>query len=209
METRKLHISSGRGPVECMWVTAQVVQKLREDAEKQNLTVLTVQEVEGPQKGTYASVSLLVEGFDAGAFVSEWTGSILWRGESRFRPRHKRKNWFVEVFDRAQSQAIVLHSKDLRIDTFRASGPGGQHVNKTDSAIRVTHVPTGWTVPSQNERSQLQNKKVALARLEELFHAKREEQERWEQKDQWKQGIQVRRGNPVRTYAGPKFKRIK
>ena len=95
---------------------------------------------------------------------------------------------------------VEIEDSDIRVDTYRASGAGGQHVNKTDSAVRVTHIPTGVVVQCQNERSQAQNKAVAMqllrSKLIELEERKRAEElakERGEVKD-------VAWGSQIRSY---------
>jgi peptide chain release factor 2 len=131
---------------------------------------------------------------------------------SPFDAAHRRHTSFAEVdvgplVDDAV--AVDLDEEDLRIDTYRASGAGGQHVNKTDSAVRITHIPTGIVVQCQNERSQAQNKATALrllrARLLELEERKRAEElaaERGEQKD-------VGWGSQIRSYVLHPSQRVK
>ena len=102
---------------------------------------------------------------------------------SPFDQAHRRHTSFAQVIVSplpSEDVDVELDEAELRIDTYRASGAGGQHVNKTDSAVRITHVPTGIVVQCQNERSQTSNKQTALrilkSRLVELEQEKREEE---------------------------------
>jgi peptide chain release factor len=152
LEERWMELSAGQGPAECCWAVACVPQKLVEEARAGGLGVVVLSME--PEKGTAQSAPLAVAGESAGGFSRGWQGTVQWIGRSPFRAAHKRKNWFVGVRVMEQVGEAELAIGELRWETMRASGPGGQHVNRMESAVRVTHVATGiQAVGRMNARS--------------------------------------------------------
>ena len=100
---------------------------------------------------------------------------------------------------------IDLKEEDIDYQATRASGPGGQHVNKTDSAVRATHRPTGLVTTAQEQRSQHANRKLARLKLALLLEERREQSQAQGRTAEWTIHNRLERGNPVRTYAGPRF----
>jgi len=197
-----LHLSSGQGPKECEWVVAQLVRAWAKEAAAVGLTCEPVEPVEPPA----ASVLLRVAGPDAAAFAAARTGTIRWIGTSPFRPLHKRRNWYVGCTPAPMAEDVPeLRDEDIAYQAMRASGPGGQHVNKTDSAVRATHLPTGLTAFSQEQRSQFANRKIARLKLAMLFEEQRAQGAASGRKGMWAQNRELERGNEVRTYRGEKF----
>ncbi len=110
----------------------------------------------------------------------------------------------VAVLPKPKKREIKINQSDLKIDTFRASGPGGQYVNRRESAVRITHKPTGITVSSQTERNQLKNKKNALSILEARLSAKKREKQKAKLAGSRRTQIkQAKRAEKIRTYNFP------
>ncbi|WP_419811875.1 peptide chain release factor H [Bacterioplanoides sp.] len=202
-----LQLSAGQGPDECARAVALALGKIQQDCHRAGVRLDIVESQPGQQKRCYQSLILSLEG-DASLSVAErWSGNLLWICQSPFRIGHKRKNWFFsgQRID-AGLEASELNEKDIIFTTCRASGAGGQHVNKTNSAVRALHSPSGLNVRVETERSQHANKKLAI----QLLAYKLAEQE--------KKGAsvlnanrrmthhQLERGNPVRIFKGERFK---
>ena len=198
-----LHLSSGQGPEECQWVVAQLAAVFAREATADGISCEPIEPVTGPS----SSALLRVIGSDTEAFVAARTGTIRWIGTSPFRPTHKRKNWFVAVTRAPEVDSVPeFRDADVQYQAFRSSGPGGQHVNTTDSAVRATHIPTGLATVSQDQRSQFANKKIARLKLAMLFDERRRQGSADSKRALWSRNHELERGNAVRTYEGPGFR---
>ncbi|RKT38003.1 peptide chain release factor H [Thiocapsa rosea] len=203
-----LQISAGRCPAECEWVVGRLAPLLSRDLEDRGLSVEEIARTPGEHGGTARSILLRINGPDAVTSVRTWLGTIQWIGTSPYRPHHKRQNWFVSVAAFEEPDPDACNERDLRIETLRASGPGGQHVNRTESAVRITHVPTGINVLAREERSQHLNRRLALARLMALLAERSDDKTRAAENQRWRQHTQLERGNAVRIYRGQAWCRI-
>lgn len=204
-----IQITAGRGPAECTWVVAQVLKKMLDEAKEFNLKCLVIEREQGVENGTLESAIIKLEGKAIHEFVNLWIGTIQWIGQSQFRKFHKRKNWFIGVFEIPPISESQIDESDIHYQAMRSSGAGGQHVNKVSSAIRATHIPTGISTVCMDSRSQHQNKKTARERL--LLKLEEEEIKKLKSQFQttWMNQTQVQRGNPIRVFEGSDFKKQK
>lgn len=201
-----LLLTSGRGPAECRIALSKVLTVMAAEAAAMGLD-LDVATGTAPDAHGPGSAVVNIEGTDADAFARSWTGSVLWVARSPVRPHHKRKNWFIGVFQLPQSEAapLSLEVADVRFEAFRAGGPGGQHQNKTESAVRAVHIPTGLAVVSRSERSQHRNKAAALRRLGALIRLGNDIAALAAIQEQHTNHDRLERGRPVRRFQGEDF----
>jgi len=204
-----IQITSGRGPAECTRVVARVLQILIDEARSLGLDVQVLQKIAGDENGTIDTALLSIDGEQTMSFVASWIGTIQWIGESEIRKDHKRKNWYIGIFEVESAENVEVKDSDISYQAMRSSGAGGQHVNKVSSAIRATHLPTGIQVVAMDNRSQHQNKKLAYKRLIVKIREKHLESLKTNELTQWKNQMQIERGNPVRTFRGSDFKKMK
>ena len=197
-----LTLHSGAGGTEaCDW-TEMLYRMYMYYAEKNGYTLTELDRLEGDEAGI-KSVSFKIEGDCAYGYLKAEKGVHRLVRISPFDANKRRHTSFasLEVMPEIEDEGeIKVNQEDIRVDTFRASGAGGQHINKTDSAIRITHLPTGIVVACQNERSQTQNKEMAMRMLISKLIEKREA-ERMERDQDIKGEIKkIEWGSQIRSY---------
>ena len=204
-----IQITAGRGPSECCLVVARVAAMLALQAQELGAPLHILEQVDGDRKGIYQSVIFLLDDHDAPLWLKSWLGTIQWVSTSPYRPQHRRKNWFVGVQVLQQPAAGQWSRDDVRIDTFKASGPGGQHVNKTESAVRATHLPSGLVAIAQDGRSQHENRQLAVERLKRRLQLQVEQVQNNARHQLREKHGSLERGNSVRVFSGPDFVPVK
>jgi peptide chain release factor len=205
----RLLVTSGRGPAECRIAVANTLAAMAHEAEAAELG-FDVAPGADPDGHGPASAIAVVSGEGAGRFAESWSGSVQWIAESPLRPLHKRKNWFIGVTTLPEARALpaALDPRDVRFEAFRAGGPGGQHQNKTESAVRAVHMPSGLAAVARDGRSQHRNKAIALERLTMLLRAAQDVAALAGQQAVQAGHDQLERGNPVRRFKGKGFEPV-
>ena len=203
MEKVYMQITSGRGPAECCRVVALVLEKILKQAAAKGVKTEIVERETGPLNRTLLSAVLSLQDGNYHELIEDWEGTVQWISKSPYRIYHKRKNWFVGVQTFTLSESQEATEAEIRYETLRASGPGGQHVNKTESAVRAVHIPTGMSMVASDQRSQWQNKKLATERLLLKLASWSIEQAMIQAQANWSNHNCLQRGNPVKMIQEP------
>ena len=206
-----LYVKQGAGGVDAQDWSEMLVRMYTRWAERRGYTVAWLEESPGEEAGI-KSTTLKVTGHNAYGWLKTESGVHRLVRISPFDSSARRHTsfaslWAYPVVD--ETIEIEILDKDLRVDTYRASGAGGQHINKTDSAVRMTHLPTGIVVQCQNDRSQHKNRAAAMAMLKARLY----EQELQKREEELRAGHQARTdigwGHQIRSYVLQPYQMVK
>ena len=206
-----LTLHAGAGGTEAMDWTQMLFRMYSMYAEKMGYKVTVLDSLDGEEAGL-KSITFLVEGENAYGYLKCEKGVHRLVRISPFDSNARRHTSFasLEVMPELDSSPnIEIRPEDLRIDTYRSSGAGGQHVNKTESAIRITHLPTGIVVSCQTERSQIQNRETAMKMLYGKL-AERQEEEELEKLNSIRGELKkIEWGSQIRSYVFHPYNMVK
>lgn len=197
-----LKLNAGAGGTEsCDWC-GMLYRMYTRWAERKGFTIEVLDYLDGDEAGI-KSVTFQVNGLNAYGYLKSEKGVHRLVRISPFNAQGKRQTSFVSLDvmpDIEGDLDVDIDEKDLRIDTYRSSGAGGQHINKTSSAIRITHIPTGTVVQCQNERSQFQNKDKAMQMLKAKLYLLKQEANAEKLSDIRGEVKEIGWGNQIRSY---------
>ncbi len=191
-------ISSGQGPAECELGVARFLEYLQKNHE-----IIVLDFSQGYYADTFRSIR-----FSSPDDLSCFIGSVQWVWQSTYRPGHKRKNWFLDFSVCPVTSVETFDETQIKFETFRSGGNGGQNVNKVETGVRAIYTPNGLSAVCTEERSQFQNKQRAIAKLKAAITLANAERAAKATKDVWKHHAQIVRGGAVCKFCGLDFKSI-
>lgn len=204
-------IHAGAGGTEAQDWAEMLLRMYSRWAERNKFTFNIIDSLPGEEAGL-KSVTIEVSGSFAYGMLKAEIGIHRLVRISPFNSQGKRQTSFASVYVYPEFDddiEIDIDAKDLKIDTYRSSGAGGQHVNTTDSAVRITHLPTGVVVSCQNERSQIQNREKAMAILKSRLYQYYDEQREADKKKTESTKSDIGWGNQIRSYVFQPYQMVK
>ena len=206
-----LKLNAGAGGTEsCDWCS-MLYRMYTRWAERKGFSVEVLDYLDGDEAGI-KSVTFQVNGENAYGYLKSEKGVHRLVRISPFNAQGKRQTSFVSLDvmpDIEEDLDVEINEEDLRIDTYRSSGAGGQHINKTSSAIRITHLPTGIVVQCQNERSQFQNKDKAMQMLKAKLYMLKQEENAQKLSGIRGEVKEIGWGNQIRSYVFQPYTMVK
>lgn len=206
-----LQVNAGAGGTEAQDWAEMLLRMYSRWAEQHDYKLSVLERSDGEEAGV-KSVTLKVEGYQAYGWLKTETGVHRLVRISPFDSNARRHTSFASVFVSPvvdNSIGIEVEDKDLRVDTYRSSGAGGQHVNTTDSAVRITHIPTGTVAACQNERSQHQNRAQAMELLKARLYEQELQRRAEEQAAEHGEKTEIGWGHQIRSYVLHPYQMVK
>ena len=206
-----LEVHSGAGGIEAQDWAEMLVRMYTRWSEKKKFNFEILEENSGDEAGI-KSLTMKIDGDYAYGWLKKESGIHRLVRISPFDSNSRRHTSFASVWIYPfidEKIEVNINEKDLRIDTYRASGAGGQHVNKTDSAVRITHLPTKIVVQCQNNRSQHKNKATALSMLKARFYEMELQKKESEQQSKNQNKSEIGWGRQIRSYIMHPYKMVK
>ena len=206
-----LKLNAGAGGTEAMDWCSILYRMYQRWADKKGFTTEVLDFLDGDEAGL-KSITLQVNGENAYGYLKSEKGVHRLVRISPFNAAGKRQTSFVScdvMPDIEEDLDVEINPDDLRIDTYRSSGAGGQHINKTSSAIRITHLPTGIVVQCQNERSQFQNKDKAMQMLKAKLYLLKQQENAEKLSDIRGDVKDINFGNQIRSYVMQPYTLVK
>ena len=204
-----IHAGAG-GTESCDWAQ-MLVRMYSRWAEDKNFETEVVDSLDGDGAGI-KSITMIIKGEYAYGFLQSEIGVHRLVRISPFDSNKRRHTSFssVDVIPEVDDNInIIVEDKDIRIDTYKASGAGGQHINKTDSAVRITHFATGIIVQSQNDRSQIKNKATAMKLLKAKLYEFEQEKQRASYEKHYNEKGAIEWGSQIRSYVFMPYQLVK
>lgn len=206
-----LKLNAGAGGTEAMDWCSMLYRMYQRWADKKGYTTEVLDFLDGDEAGI-KSITVQINGENAFGYLKSEKGVHRLVRISPFNAAGKRQTSFVScdvMPDIEEDLDIEVNQDDLRIDTYRSSGAGGQHINKTSSAIRITHIPTGIVVQCQNERSQFQNKDKAMQMLKAKLYMLKQQENAEKLSDIRGDVKEIGWGNQIRSYVLQPYTMVK
>jgi peptide chain release factor 2 len=204
-------INSGAGGTEAQDWVEMLLRMYLKWAESKGFETQVVDILQGEEAGI-KNVTFLVKGAYAYGYLKCENGIHRLVRVSPFDAANRRHTSFASVYtypELSDDIVVDIREEDLRVDTFRSSGPGGQHVNRTESAIRITHIPTGIVVQCQNERSQHKNRAIAMSILKSRIYDSEKKKQDEKMTALSKEKKDIAWGSQIRSYTLHPYKLVK